>query len=170
MRRFRFEYGASPFHLVAVVAAFTLVGYGALQLLNRLDPKGIITWFGGAIVVHDFVFLPLYSAVGLLVYAIARLGLLEPPRVAALNHFRVPAVLSGVLFLVWFPLILGLSGPAFEAAAGRTTDGYLARWLIITGALFAVSGAIYALRLARARRRPSAEPGANEERGTPSTP
>ena len=170
MRRFRFEYGASPLHLIAVLAAFAVAGYGAIQLLNRLEPVGIISWFAGAIVAHDFLLLPLYSALGLVAYAIARAGLVHPPRVAALNHVRVPAVLSGLLFLVWFPLILGLNAPKFEEASGRTADGYLTRWLIITAALFALSGLVYAVRLWRAKWRPYAEPRPRGEAREPPPP
>ena len=105
-----------------------------------------------AIVAHDLVLLPLYSLVD-------RAGsrLLRPARshgaVSALNHVRVPALLSGLMLLVWFPLVLGLSDPTFRSNTGLATDGYLARWLLLSGALFAVSGLLYLARRARARAR-----------------
>lgn len=154
MKRFRYEYGASPLHLVAVAIGFAIAGYGALRLIELLEPAAIVPWFFGAIVAHDLILLPLYSAVGLIAYAIARGGLAAPPRVAALNHVRVPAVLAALVFLVWFPLILALDEEAYAGATGQTTAGFLGRWLLITAALFAGSALLYVVRLSRARWRP----------------
>jgi len=64
----------------------------------------------------------------------------------------VPALLSGLMLLVWFPLVLGLSDPTFRANTGLGTGGYFARWLLLTGVLFAVSGIAYVVRRARAPR------------------
>ena len=70
----------------------------------------------------------------------------------AINFLRVPAVVSGLLFVVWFPFILGLADDAYMGASGRGTDVFLPRWLAITAGLFAVSALMYAPRLRRARR------------------
>ena len=70
----------------------------------------------------------------------------------AINYMRVPAIVSGLLFVVWFPLILRLSEDAYMGASGRGTEAFLPRWLASTGGLFAVSALLYAVRLRRARR------------------
>lgn len=52
---------------------------------------------------------------------------------------------------MWFPLILGLSDARYESSARLNSDVFLPRWLAISGALFAGSAVLYALRLRRAR-------------------
>jgi hypothetical protein len=47
---------------------------------------------------------------------------------------------------VFFPVISGKGGPAFTRVSGLAYDGYLARWLLITAGLFAVSALAYGLR------------------------
>jgi hypothetical protein len=63
-------------------------------------------------------------------------------------------VLSGLLLLIWFPLILRL--PArFPATTTLSLDPYLWHWLAVTGALFLLSALALAVRLRAARpRRP----------------
>ena len=70
-------------------------------------------------------------------------------RIAALSHVRVPALLSGLALLVWFPLILGLDPEVFERAAGTSNDVFFERWLMLTAALFAGSALVLALRARR---------------------
>ena len=158
MSRFRFEYGAGPLHLLGVLAALAIAGYGFLTYADDRSPVRFLIWFAGAAIVHDLLLFPLYAAVG---RALARItGVREQPvsraaeagRVRALNHLRIPAMLSALLLLLFFPLILELSEPALRAAAARDTDDYLARWLLLTAALFAGSAVLYAVRLAREAR------------------
>jgi hypothetical protein len=66
-----------------------------------------------------------------------------------INYLRVPAGLSGLLLLVWFPLILRRSKDVYEASTGLNPNPYLGRWLLATGVLFAGSALAYALRLRR---------------------
>ncbi|MEU4582249.1 hypothetical protein AB0F92_09185 [Kitasatospora aureofaciens] len=68
-----------------------------------------------------------------------------------INYLRVPIFLSGVLLLVWFPLILDLSIP-YAGAARLPEDVYLGRWLAITAVLFAASALALALKLRRVHR------------------
>ncbi|MFF0627952.1 hypothetical protein [Streptomyces sp. NPDC004296] len=75
----------------------------------------------------------------------------------------MPAFLSGVLLLVWFPLIFRLSGP-YRGATGLSDDVFLGRWLAITGALFGVSALAFALRLRRMRRAARAARGARADK------
>lgn len=89
-------------------------------------------------------------------------------RRAGVNHVRVPAFVSGVLLLVYWPLVLGQVGH-FTSSTGLPADVFLGRWLLITACLFAASAAVLAVRLwnaggearkarARARRARKAGP------------
>lgn len=149
---FRRAYGSGALHLIAVVASLALAGYAFLEIADRPAPLNFAVWFALAIVAHDLVAFPLYSLLG----AIAGRALLpagETGRVA-LNHVRVPALLSGLALVAWFPLVLGLDAARFEAATGLSADPYLGRWLLLTAVLFAGSGLLLAVRL-----RASARPG-----------
>lgn len=151
MRRLRYEYGAGPLHLVGLLACFALSGYAVLTYVTGRDPARFALWFAGGILVHDFVLFPLYSLLDRLAQLVDRGGLERPPRVSALNHVRVPAVLSGMLLIVWFPLVLGISERALRDAAGQAPEPYLERWLLLSASLFAISGLVYVARRARAR-------------------
>lgn len=137
----RARYGASPLHLIAHLAVLSLVAWALLQVAGRPDGMRIVLWLALSAVVHDLVLLPAYGLLD-------RFG----SRTAgpAVNYVRVPAVLSGLLLLVFFPAIAGKGEPSFaRVSGGLTYDGYLERWLLITAALFAVSGAAYLLRGSR---------------------
>ena len=143
MSRFRELYGASPWHLAGVIACLAVSGYAASRLATLPSAGDVAVWFAGAILGHDLVLFPLYSAAGVAVVAVER-------RARFMNHVRVPSLLSGLLLLTWFPLILGLSEERFRNATGRSSDVYLTRWLIVTGALFALSALVYLVRRRRA--------------------
>lgn len=153
MRRFRYEYGARPAHLVAVLLAAALAWFALTQVLRGFEPNSVLVYLGGAIIVHDLVLFPVYSLVGLALFVALRAPRAAEPadrrRLLALNHLRVPALLSALLFVVWFPLILGLSERRYFGASGRTTDAYMGRWLLITAGLFALSALVFAIRATR---------------------
>ena len=65
------------------------------------------------------------------------------------NHVRAPALISGLLLLIYFPLILGPGDAAYFSATGHHPSGYLRNWLLITAALFAGSGVVYLIRVWR---------------------
>ena len=153
MSLFRRLYRNGPLHLLGHLALFALVAWVVGNLLDAGGALNILVWFVGAILVHDALFLPLYAGLDRLAGRVLPRG---GGRTAAwpipmINHVRVPVVLSGVLFVVWFPLILGLSERTFAATAGVRPDGYLERWLLVTGVLVAASGLLYLVRLARLR-------------------
>jgi len=164
MSRFRFEYGAGPFHLLVALASLAVAGWGVAQIFGAIaNTTGLLLWLFGSIVVHDLLALPLYSALG----ALAAGGLARgmPPsrlRIAALNHLRVPVLLAGLMLLVWFPLVLERSPGGFESANGLSTDPYLERWLGLTAVLLVGSAVLFALRARRlrGRDRPGAPGGA----------
>ena len=158
MRAFSRLYGSSPLHLLLAGAAFLIAAYAAFRAVQKGPPLSQGTWFLGAILAHDFVLLPLYTValIGLL-YAVggraARDGRpLSRGRLLVLNHVRVPAALSLLLLLVFFPLVLRLSEGGLKGVSGLSTEPYLPRFLFLTLGLFATSGALLALRLAFGRR------------------
>ena len=150
-------YGGGPLHLLSALASFAVAGYAALRIRDLGAPGNVAVWFLGAIVAHDLVLLPLYSLVEATASRLARakskaarVGAPPPPGVLLLNHVRVPAMLSSLLFLLFFPSILGRN-EGYMGASGLDTDVYLGRWLALTGALFVLSGLLYAVRHGRSR-------------------
>lgn len=149
MRGFRTAYGRGPLHLLGLLASFAIAGYAVLELAQRGKLLSLALWFVGAIALHDLVLFPLYSFLDRALQArrARRVTTARAERVpGAVNHLRVPAAISGVMLLVWFPVILGLSAATYRANVGYTTGGYLGRWLVLTAALFALSGLVYAVR------------------------
>ncbi|MFF3209478.1 hypothetical protein ACFYYB_02335 [Streptomyces sp. NPDC002886] len=143
---FRRRYGASPLHLLLTLACFALTLYAGVRLLKG-DTMGVVIWFVGAAVLHDMVLLPAYSLTDRAAQRLFRgRGATDAatPK-AGVNHLRVPAFVSGVLFLVWWPLILRKGGH-YTAYTALPADGFLARWLLITAALFLGSAVVLLVR------------------------
>ncbi len=140
--RSRRAYGASPLHLLSHVAALALAGYAFTRIFAGAHPWNVVLWFAGAVVLHDLVAFPLYTALDRL--ALGR-------RMRSVNHVRVPALLSALSFIVFFPLILGLGDGRYERATTLSQDVYLGRWLLLCGAMFTVSALLYAVRVRRAQ-------------------
>jgi len=134
----------SPLQLLLLACSFALAGYAGVRLLSD-DWLGVTLWFVGAAVLHDLVFLPLYAAVDRAVTGV--LGTVG--RRTWTLYVRVPAAFSGLLLLVWFPLISGRVADGYESATGLSADGFLARWLLITAVLFGGSALLLVLRLRR---------------------
>jgi hypothetical protein len=142
MRTFAARYGASPLHLVLHVALLAAFAWVVLQVADAREATNIALWFVLAIVLHDLALLPFYSVID----RVLRRG--EPP--GAINYVRVPAALSAVLALLFFPPILGLNEGSFARVAGVAPEGYLMKWLLITAALFTASSVLYVVRSRRA--------------------
>lgn len=148
MSALRARYGAGPGHLLILVACFACAGAAVVGWLQRpKDVVGVLVWFAAAIVLHDLFLLPLYSLLDRVT-----IGALP---VRAAPYVRVPALISGLVLLVLFPTILGFGERTYHYASGQTEHGYLARWLLLTGVLFAISGFAYALSAAGAPYRGS---------------
>ncbi|MEU3862592.1 hypothetical protein AB0F03_35625 [Streptomyces sp. NPDC028722] len=150
MTRFVRWYGSGPLHLLVLIASFALTAYAMVRLF-AVRPLEVVIWFVGAAVLHDLILLPLYSLADLSALSVLRHRTADGPAVPWINYLRVPAFLSGLLLLVWFPLVFRLAVP-YPGDTGLSDRVYLGRWLAITGVLFAASAVAFAIRLRRARR------------------
>ncbi|MGW7579014.1 hypothetical protein [Streptomyces sp. NPDC054765] len=142
MKGIRERYGASPLHLLLVLCSFFLAGYAGTRLLKG-DTLGVVIWFVGAALLHDLVFLPLYTGTDRLVQRLLRRrqrpAKAPGPVVAGgINYVRVPAFVALLLLLVWYPLILRRV-PGFSLYTALPSGVFWGRWLLITAALFAAS-------------------------------
>jgi len=144
-------YGADALHLVVLLSCFAFSGYIATRVAGAPGAARIGLWFGGAVIGHDLVLYPLYMIVDRTVRphpSRPRSSL----RVLATNHIRVPALISGLLLLVWFPEIARRSR-TYPVVTGLDASGYLGRWLAVTGVLFGGSALVLAIRLGVRSRR-----------------
>ncbi|MFG1667076.1 hypothetical protein [Streptomyces sp. Y7] len=130
----------SPLQILLLACSFALAAYAGVRLLEG-DWFAIVLWFVGAAVLHDLVLLPLYAGAD---QALLR-GFEAADRRTWLPYVRVPAALSLLLLLVWFPLITGRVADRYSAATGLHADGFLARWLLITAVLFGGSAVVFVL-------------------------
>jgi hypothetical protein len=134
----RDRYGASPLHLLAHLAALALAAWALLQALQLGGANRIVLWLVGAVVLHDVLLWPAYTTLDRL----ARRG-----RPAGwVNYVRVPVGISALLALVFFPVMCGKGEAAYTRVSGMTWEGYTARWLLVSAALFAGSAVLYARR------------------------
>lgn len=154
MTGFRRLYGSHPLHLIGHLAVFFVAGWAIQQIVGGGKVVNWIAWFLGAALLHDLVLVPVYSVLDRLLERVAGGPTRRPP---AVNHLRVPAVISGILLLVYFPLILGYSSKNYRNDTGHALAGYTRNWLLITAGVFVGSALVYAVRSMR-RRPPSPRP------------
>ncbi len=139
MKRIWRRYGAGPGHLLATVASFAIAAAAIVGWTQHpKDLHWVIEWFIAAILLHDLVLLPLYSLADRVT-----IGFL--PRRAAV-YVRVPTIISLLLLATVFPTVLGYGEHTEHNVSGIVEHGYLLRWLVLTGVLFALSGLAFALR------------------------
>jgi hypothetical protein len=155
--RFRAAYGAAGWHLLILLASFTLIAWVVLRLAAEPTRGRMLLWFLGAVIAHDLVLFPIYALADRALRRVVRAGPRSIPPASALNHLRVPALAAGLLFLVFLPGILRQGRDTYLAATGQDQQPYLGRWLVISAALFLLSGLWYAVTLLR-RQRTGARP------------
>jgi hypothetical protein len=153
MKTFGRRYGAHPLNLLAMLASFAVAGYAAQRLVSS-HPIAVIVWFVGAAVIHDLVLLPLYAIAdrGLHRRSARKADRADRPVPSWINYVRVPTAVSGLLLLVYFPSIARLSS-GYHATTTLSSEGFLVRWLLITGGLFLLSAVAFAAHLGRRRLR-----------------
>ncbi|AZS74772.1 hypothetical protein DDE74_30975 [Streptomyces lydicus] len=134
------RYGEGPLHLLLMLASFALTGFAGVRLLAGGQWPLVLVWFAGAALLHDLVLLPLYALAD---RAVARYTVGTGRHRAWTAYVRVPAALSGLLLLVWFPLIAGSAGSGsaehYEATTTLPGEVFLTRWLLLTAGLFVLS-------------------------------
>ena len=131
------RYGASPVHLLAHLALLPVVAWALLTVLDFRAASNVVLWLVAAVILHDLVLLPAYS----LLDRLARTA-----TGSAVNYVRVPGGLALLLLLVFWGTIAGKGAGAYRRVSGLEYEGYLGRWLLATGLLFTLSGALYLLR------------------------
>jgi hypothetical protein len=127
--RIRSWYGASPLHLLALLAAFALAGYAVHAVVASGQWLGFAVWFAVAIVGHDLLLFPLYSIADLSVRrllprALTRRGAPPggPPGDAGPDH-AAPAGHAG------YASPADHAGPAAVSQAGGTAGPPLINYL-----------------------------------------
>lgn len=163
MNRFKSLYGASPLHLLAVIASFAIAAYGFLRIFDSPAPESTMLFFIAAVFAHDLIAFPMYSALNQIAFRSTGEKAnwwLSEQEVQPLNYVRIPFVLSAFCLLLFFPLILRLSSEKFMLVSGQSSDVFLGRWLGIVAVLFTGSAVLYAIRLGQAARKASAEAAA----------
>ena len=101
--RFRGLYGAAVWHLPLLLAAFALTAWVALRLAGEPAAARMAIWFVGAVVAHDLVLFPIYASVDGGLRGATR------DRPTPLNHIRVPALASGLLFTIGIVTLEGMT-------------------------------------------------------------
>lgn len=144
---------ADALRLVALLASFALTAYAAVRLLDA-RPVDTAYWFVGSAVFHDLVLFPLYAVTDASLVAVLRRwpALAGARGVPWINHLRFPVAISGILLLLWTPLIFRLPG-IYAGITSFSTDPYFERWVLVTVVLLAVSAVAYAARVLRAQPR-----------------
>ncbi|MCS0605401.1 hypothetical protein NX794_29975 [Streptomyces sp. LP11] len=137
----------SPLQLLLLGCSFALAAYAGARLFAD-GWLSVTAWIVGAALLHDLMLLPLYALAD---RAVVR-GLGAAGRRRLTPYVRVPAALSGLLLLVWFPLISGATAERYRSATGLSPDGFALRWLLITAVLFGGSALLLALRARRAAK------------------
>jgi hypothetical protein len=155
LRRVARAYGASPLHLLALLASFAVAGYAVSHLVHEPALVRILAWFLAALVGHDLILFPLYALADRSLRAGLRALWPRPgpkARVSPLNYLRVPALGTGLLFLVFLPGIIRQGASTYHAATGQTQQPFLGRFLLLSAAMFTLSAIVYAVRLRTAAR------------------
>jgi hypothetical protein len=148
---FRRRYGASPLHLAGHIVVFAIAAFAIDRIAAGAGLAKVIALYVGFVIAHDLIFLPAYSGIDRVGRAtLARLPARRSAKVPAINHIRVPMLISGLLLIIYLPLISGKADAGYFAASGHHLQGYLRNWLLISAVLFVGSGLIYGLRLRRA--------------------
>jgi hypothetical protein len=145
---FRRRYGASPLHLAGHLLVFAIAFFAIDRIASDAGLAKVIVLYAGFVIAHDLVFLPAYSGLDRAARAgLARLPVRRLGSVPAINHIRGPALISGLLLIIYLPFISGRADRGYFRSSGHHIEGYLRNWLLISTALFLGSGLIYGLRV-----------------------
>jgi hypothetical protein len=126
-----------PLLVLAHLALLPLCAWALVEMLGGRSAPRIAVWLIACVIVHDLILFPLYTGADRGLRTI--LG-------DAVNYVRIPAALSLLTLVVFWGTIGERGERAYRATSGQSFDGHATRWLLMTAALFAGSGAIYLLR------------------------
>jgi len=130
---------------LAHLVLLPLCAWGLVEVFSVSSAKasvGVATWLIAAVVVHDFVILPLYSGADRVI--------------RHNNYIRIPGAIALLMLVVFWGTIAGRGARSYQAVSGRSYDGYATRWLLVTAALFAGSALLYLVRRRSGAPRPRA--------------
>ncbi|MGW4753217.1 hypothetical protein [Streptomyces chartreusis] len=130
----------NPLQILLLACSFALAAYAGVRLLDG-EWFEIALWFVGAAIVHDLVLVPLYGTADQTLLRTFEAA----DRRTWIPYVRVPAALSLLLLLVWFPLITGRVAHRYTGATGHPPADFATRWLLITAVLFAASATVFAI-------------------------
>ncbi|MBP0458290.1 hypothetical protein JFN87_12365 [Streptomyces bomunensis] len=144
--------------MLILIVSFAVCGYAAVRWLSD-DWLSIAVWFVGAAVLHDLVLVPLYAGTDWILHRVGggRGRTADDPPRTAVNHIRVPAFVSLLLLLVYWPLVFRNS-PHYSVSTHLSDAVFLRRWLLITAVLFGASAVWYAVGRYRTRPRERTTP------------
>ena len=112
----------------------------------------MLIWFAVAIVGHDLVLMPLYTAIDRVTIVALHRRAVRAGWPGPAPYLRIPAMIAALLFLVHLPVLLGQGAQSELAASGIAEHGYLLRWALLTRrAVRDVAALAYAVALARGR-------------------
>jgi hypothetical protein len=144
--RHRFEtlYGAGPGHLAVLLLSVAVAGYAASIVAGDPLWPWMAVWFVAAVVGHDGVLSPLAAGADTVMQAVLR----HLPRVrpTTVNYVRVPALGAALTFLMFLPGIIRQGEPVVVGQTGLDQSPFLGRWLLLVGAMAAVSALVYGVR------------------------
>jgi hypothetical protein len=153
MSWFRRHYGAGPWQLLGVLVCFAIAAYAVTRVFGQGGWKAILAWFVICVLLHDLIGWPAYALADRVLLRVARRsGDRAAPVVPWINHVRAPTIISGLLLIMFAPLIFRLSNGYYEALTGFNENVYLTNWLLVTALLFGGSAVIYLVRLLLALR------------------
>ncbi len=148
---FRRRYGANPLHLAGHLVVFAIAFFAIDRIASGGGLAELLALYIGFAIAHDLIFLPAYSGLDRAArVALARLPARRRGPVPAINHIRAPALISGLLLIIYSPLISRKADRGYFLTSGHHSEGYLRNWLLISAVLFLGSGVIYVLRVRRA--------------------
>jgi hypothetical protein len=152
LSHFRRRYGANPLHLAGHLVVLAIAFFAIDRIANGGGGLAeLIALYIGFAIAHDLIFLPAYSGLDRAARAaLARLPARRAATVPAINHIRTPALISGLLLIIYSPFISGLADSGYFQVSGHHIEGYVRDWLLISAALFLGSALTYMVRVRRA--------------------
>lgn len=148
------RYGASPAHFALIVVNLVVAAYVVTRVVQVPHAGQIALWFVGGIVLVALVLIPMVLLVDAGISQAARRWPGGP--VAWRNHLPAPLLVGGLLFLVFWPLVLAHAPERYRNATGLDPGPYAGRWLGVVVVSASVSALVYAVRALAAARSVSA--------------